>query len=371
MTARSRISLDVRKLGDTGVGRAASGLVAGLASSSRSIDFSWELLGHAHRWEYLGAAPIGTKRTDVRFGVYSPWQHAEIGVRVFETRADLFHATHFVAPLLLPRRTRLVVTIHDVAFLQRPDFATRRTFSLFFLQVYRVLMHLAAWRADTIIVGTKATKSELDQFLPLSHGKIQILNNAIDLSRFSKVSFDYKKNVILFVGRLSRRKGIDTLVLAFASNPKLHDFKLVFVGEDHGNDTSLVRKLVVTLGLQERVIWTGAISDRELLTWYQEARVVAFPSRLEGFGYPVVEAMAMGIPCVASDLPCIREVADGSALLVTPGDFSSLGFALERACYDDGLRADLIARGVVCASRYSLDRIGDKALDIYQQTLSK
>jgi glycosyltransferase involved in cell wall biosynthesis len=371
MTIRARFSVDVRKLGDTGVGRSASGLVAGIASSSEARQYAWELLGHPDRWKHLRASPIGTKRTNVRFGVYSPWQQAEVAIRVLESRADLLHTTHFTAPLVLPRRTRLIVTIHDVAFFHNPEFAIRTTFPSLRLGAYRILMHLAAWRADTIIVGTRATKAELEHLLPFSHGKIEILPNAIDLSRFSPSSSRSDHKIILYVGSISLRKGIDVLARSFAKNPRFRDFKLVLVGPDHGNYGLSIRRLVVALGVEDRVIFTGAISDPELLSWYRMARVVALPSRLEGFGYPVVEAMAMGVPCVASDLPCIREVADGGALLVAPGEFPALSFALERACYDDGLRSDLVARGFVRASRFSLGRVGDMALGIYQQTLSK
>lgn len=370
MTAdRRTIAIDARKLGDTGVGRSASGLVAGLATTPGANDFAWRLLGHRNRWQHLGTTPPGTRLTHIHSGVYSPWQHAEVALRLFQRGADLLHATHFTTPLILAQHTRLIVTIHDAAFLDRPDFATGSHLSAMRLGAYRVLMHLAAWRADTIIVGTRATEADLARLLPSSRGKVRVLPNGIDLARFQPSAMSGTDEVILFVGTLSRRKGIDTLVQAYASRPALRRHRLVLVGPDHTEDALALRQLVARLGIEDRVVLTGTIPDDALLEWYRRARVVTLPSLLEGFGYPVVEAMAMGVPCVASDLPPIREVAAGAALLVPPGDVTALGEALERACFENPLRTDLIARGLARAPDFSLERIGAQALAIYRDVL--
>ena len=369
MTERPRITIDVRKLGDTGVGRSASGLVAGLATTPGANDFTWRLLGHRDRWQHLGTTPPGTRLTNLHSGVYSPWQHPEVALRLFQRGADLLHATHFTTPLVLPRHTRLVVTIHDAAFLDRPDFATGSHLPAIRLSAYRVLMHLASRRADTIIVGTRATEADLARLLPSSRGKVRVLPNGIDLARFDPDATTSSDEVILFVGTLSRRKGIGTLVQAYASRPALRRHRLVLVGPDHTDDASALRQLVARLGIEDRVVLTGTIPDDALLEWYRRARVVTLPSLLEGFGYPVIEAMAMGVPCVASDLPPIREVAGGAASLIPPGDVGALGEALERACFENPLRADLIARGLARVPDFSLERIGTQALAIYRDVL--
>jgi len=232
-----------------------------------------------------------------------------------------------------------------------------------------VLMHLAAWRADTIIVGTRATEADLARLLPSSRGKVRVLPNGIDLARFQPSVMSGTDAVILFVGTLSRRKGIDTLVQAYASRPALRRHRLVLVGPDHTGDALALRQLVARLGIEDSVVMTGTIPDDALVEWYRRARVVTLPSLLEGFGYPVVEAMAMGVPCVASDLPPIREVASGAALLVPPGDVTALGEALERACFENPLRTDLIARGLARAPDFSLERIGTQALATYREVL--
>jgi glycosyltransferase involved in cell wall biosynthesis len=124
------------------------------------------------------------------------------------------------------------------------------------------------------------------------------------------------------------------------------------------------------LGIRDRVVLPGPVaSDDELIQWYRRARAVVLPSFLESFGYPVLEAMALGIPCVTSDLPATREVSRGAALLVPPGNAGALGEALERACFDVPLRAELISKGLVRAPDFSLERIGTQALAIYREVL--
>jgi glycosyltransferase involved in cell wall biosynthesis len=146
-------------------------------------------------------------------------------------------------------------------------------------------------------------------------------------------------------------------------------FRLALVGPASA-DTRAFEAQIDRLGIRDRVVVPGPVaSDDDLIEWYRQARVVVLPSFLESFGYPVLEAMAMGIPCVASDLPATREVASGAALLVPPGDVTALGEALERACFENPLRTDLIARGLARAPDFSLERIGTQALATYREVL--
>ena len=105
------------------------------------------------------------------------------------------------------------------------------------------------------------------------------------------------------------------------------------------------------------------------MNWYRQAAVVVLPSHLEGFGLPILEAMAMGIPTVASTLPAIREVTDGASVLVPPGDIAGLADALSRVCADPGLRRDLVGRGLVRAEHYTVNRLGERAMTIYRELL--
>ncbi len=130
-----------------------------------------------------------------------------------------------------------------------------------------------------------------------------------------------------------------------------------------------MRAEVASLGIADRVTLTGPIPDAALHAWFRRARVITLPSYLEGFGLPVLEAMAMGIPCVATDLPVMREVPGGAALHVPPGDVAALRDALDRACGDEGLRTRMIDEGLSRARLYTVDRLGERAVAIYRDVL--
>ncbi|NBT27514.1 MAG: glycosyltransferase family 1 protein, partial [Actinobacteria bacterium] len=353
MTADHRtIAIDARKLGDTGVGRHIQGLLAGLGRLPDASSFGWRAFSTPDRWRHIRESPPGMARTMMHASPYSPLQHPEGYALLRRYPTDLFHATHFTTPLVLPRRTRLLVTIHDAHLLDRPDLVSDGRHSRFRLLAYRLLMNLAAHRANLITTVSHAGADDLRRLLPQTTNKLRVVPNSLDTSRFQHVSSlaGDADGVVLFAGSLTRRKGVGVLLEAFAANMTVRrSFRLALVGPASA-DTRAFEAQIDRLGIRDRVVVPGPVaSDDDLIEWYRQARVVVLPSFLESFGYPVLEAMAMGIPCVASDLPATREVASGAALLVPPGDVMALGEALERACFENPLRTDLIARGLARA----------------------
>jgi glycosyltransferase involved in cell wall biosynthesis len=373
MTAdRRTIAIDARKLGDTGVGRHIQGLLAGLAKLPDVSSFGWQAFSTPDRWRHIRESPAGMVRTTMHASPYSPLQHPEGYALLRQYPTDLFHATHFTTPLIIPRRTQLLVTIHDAHLLDRPDLVSDGKHSRVRLFAYRLLLNLAAHRADLISTVSHAGADDLRRLLPQTTNKLRVVPNSLDTSRFQPVSSleGDADGVILFAGSLTRRKGVGVLLEAFAANVTVRrSFRLALVGPASA-DARAFEAQVDRLGIRDRVVLPGPVaSDDDLIEWYRQARVVVLPSFLESFGYPVLEAMALGIPCVTSDLPATREVAAGAALLVPPGDVTALGEALERACFENPLRTDLIARGLARAPDFSLERIGAQALAIYRDVL--
>ena len=119
------------------------------------------------------------------------------------------------------------------------------------------------------------------------------------------------------------------------------------------------------LGLRDRVLFPGFVADADLPALYSAARVLAYPSIYEGFGLPMLEAMACGTPVVTSTASCMPEVAGDAALLVPPTDVDALAAALDRALTDEALRADLIARGRTRARQFSWAKSAQQLLEIY------
>jgi glycosyltransferase involved in cell wall biosynthesis len=368
-----RIGIDARKLGDTGVGRYAQSLLAGLARANGADALDWTVYSNPHRWHHAESLLARTTRRSIRSGSYSPLQHLEFAALLAREPVDLLHAAHFTIPLLVPQHTRLVVTIHDAAFAERPDLIPSEHRSPLRLAVYRLLLRLAARAADLICADTAAAASSIQRTLPASRGKTRVLSPGVDvdlLARTSTTADMAHRDSILFVGTITARKGVRELIQAFHhSRPHRDHLSLVLVGSHASAYGRAMHALVRSLDLTSSVQFTGPISDDALLAWYRRARAVVLPSFLEGFGLPVVEAMAAGVPCVASDIPSIREVTAGAALLIPPGDAPALRDALDRACFDHPLRQELITRGHRRASAFSLERMGQAALALYQDVL--
>lgn len=372
MSVPAQIAIDARKLRDTGVGRYITQLLDGLGRVPDAIGYQWRGFAHHGGWDHAVRTPPGLARVTVRAGGYHPAQHLEMGAHLLANPPDLFHATHFTMPLIIPRRTRVVVTIHDVAFFQKPALARRGVGQVARLATYRLMMRLAAWRADVVCTVTAAAANDIVAALPYARGKVRVLPNSTALGPGDGPPPGTATDTILFVGMVSARKGVLDLVRAYAHSPDaMRACRLVIVGPGHDDYVRAVRDEVARLGLTDRVTLTGPLPDAALHEWFRRARVITLPSYLEGFGLPVLEAMAMGIPCVATDLAPMVEVSGGAALHVPPGDIVSLADALARSCADDQLRATMIERGLARARLFTVEKMGERALTIYRDTLGR
>lgn len=375
---RVSVGIDVRKLGDSGVGRYVESLLAGLARSSPSLALT--VHGSADRWHLLGEVPAQTQRLTVCAGVYDPRQHLEFWRQLRQSPPAIFHAPHFTAPLILPRSTRLVVTIHDVAFMERPDLVPeeRRGWQM---AVYRLVLTLAAHQADLICVDTQAAARSIIQNLSCTTGKVRVLYPGLDVARlattlnqgptYQNTGFTAEtRDALLFVGTITARKGVHELLRAFAlTRLRRNAVRLFIVGQNTSIYAYQAMQLVEDLGIGGQVVFTGPLPDEKLLLCFRKARALVLPSFLEGFGFPVLEAMAAGLPCVASAIEPVQEIADEAALFVPPGDVAALADALDRVWFDHDLQRELGARGRERANNFTIERMGQATAALYQSVL--
>ncbi|MAG35732.1 MAG: hypothetical protein CL878_05740 [Dehalococcoidia bacterium] len=368
------VGVDVRKAGDTGVGRYVEGLLEGLARQccppalvlyGRSWDRSLRTYAEARRTLYT-----------VRSGVYSPWQHLEFWRLLHRHSPPVFHAPHFTTPLVIPRPTKLLVTIHDVAFLQRPDLTPYEYRQPWRLLAYGLALKIAAFRADLILADTQAAARQIVRQLPDAGGKVRVLNPGVDLQRLAPsgradpISAGGPQDTLLFVGTITARKGVHELLEAFArTQARRKGTHLVLVGQNRSAYARQAIQRARQLDIARQVIFAGPLPDKQLMMCYRRARAVVEPSHLEGFGFPVVEAMAAGIPCVASAIGPLQEVTDGAALLVPPGDVPALTDAVDQVCFDAGLSQELSKKGRERAAHFSLERMGEAAMAIYREAM--
>lgn len=271
------------------------------------------------------------------------------------------------APTLLvpPRRpgVGLVVTVHDVVPWTHPETLTPRG-----VRFHRRMGRRTAVEADLVVTPTEAVARQVRDILqpncPVTavHAGRSTLPVPDDAAE-RRVRMGAVGPYVLFVGTAEPRKGLDVLIRAMA-DPDLREYRLVVVGPTGWGKVS-VADLALRGGIEDRVTVTGRISDEDVGAAYDGASVVALPSRAEGFGLPVLEAMSAGAPVVASDIPALAEVAGQAALLVPVGDETALARAIAAASAAGPERDELVRRGHARAAEFSWEAAAERLWTLY------
>jgi glycosyltransferase involved in cell wall biosynthesis len=284
---------------------------------------------------------------------------------------DLVHSTTFCTPPLSSRK-RLVVTIYDLSFMVHPEFHID-------VNVQHCLAgtRAALERADAILAISEHTRRDLVDRLgarperiivtPLAHDPTyRPVTDALQLASVQR-RYDLPERFVLFVGTLEPRKNLMRLVHAYANLPAplRRDVSLVIAGGAGWLSESL-RREVAHRGLVDRVRFIGYVRDEDMASLYSLATVFVYPSLYEGFGLPVLEAMACGVPVLTSNVSSLPEVAGGAAVLVTPTDVDAITDGLTQLLDDGALAAKLVARGLEWSSNFSWDRCARETLAVYE-----
>jgi glycosyltransferase involved in cell wall biosynthesis len=265
--------------------------------------------------------------------------------------------THFLYVIPPVWRGPALLTVHDLSFERQPELMTARDRVLF-----RSLVPGSARRAERILTGSEHTKRDLLEHYGLPEEKVVVTPYGVDPA-FGPDGGKRSEGqpYVLLVGAIQPRKDPLTALEALARlDPEL---RLVFAGpEKQGGDD--VRRTIARLGLERRVDLLGHVEKPRLAELYRGAACLVFPSRYEGFGLPVVEAMACGTPVVATRAGSIPEVAAGSAVLVEPGDPAALAEGVERALAE---RESLTAAGFERARQFSWTETARSTLALYEE----
>ncbi|MBI3733361.1 MAG: glycosyltransferase family 4 protein [Chloroflexi bacterium] len=300
------------------------------------------------------------------------WEQTALPLATFTERLSLLHALAFVRPVIAA--CPVVITIYDLSFERMPE-----RFPLFQRLYLRSLTRYSARRAARLITISESTKNDVVQFCGVPPDKVVVTYCGVDepyrpLSTGEVERFRAEKGLpahfILYLGTLEPRKNVANLVRAYAALPRNGPErpKLVIAGgKGWGYDD--VFAAVEQTGVQSDVIWAGYVPQSELPLWYNSADLFVFPSWFEGFGLPVLEAMACGVPAITSNVSSLPEVAGDAALTVPPADTRALSEAMERALYDLPLRAQMRERGLRQAQSFSWKRTARQTADVYQQVL--
>jgi glycosyltransferase involved in cell wall biosynthesis len=287
--------------------------------------------------------------------------------------ADVLHAT-YVAPFGLP--CPLVLAVHDVSFRRFPELSSLRDRLLF-----RTLVPYSLRRAHAVVTCSNHARLEIHHFFPSISAEVHAVPLAAS-SRFRAPQSDETlvrvrrrygtgDRFVLTAGTAHPRKNLARLVRAFATVVAQHpQCRLVVCGASAEGARS-IRQVAAECGVQASVVFPGYLDDDELTVLYAAAAVFAYPSLYEGFGLPVLEAMASGTPVVASHATSLPEVAGDAALLVDPLSTSAIASAISRVLDDRKLADDLAARGLARARAFSWSETANRTAAVYRQVTTR
>jgi len=301
------------------------------------------------------------------------WEQFTLPSLIRQKHIDVLHSPANVLPELLPRTSAGVVTLHDLAFLRFPKVLTRakrlyhRTFTIRSLQ-----------RATMIISVSESTKQDAIELVGIPAGHLQTVYSSID-ERFSSMAAEEEINAfrqkhglsedfLLYLGTLEPRKNITTLIEAYAYLRRAYarTEKLILAGGKGWLYEAIYEK-IAQLGLQGEVIFPGFVAESEQKLWYSAASAFVYPSLYEGFGLPVVEALACGIPVVTSNVSSLPEAGSDIALCVEPYSVEAMAEALYQALTDQAFRQRCRAMAAVAAQRFSAQAMAERTVGVYEQ----
>jgi glycosyltransferase involved in cell wall biosynthesis len=272
-------------------------------------------------------------------------------------------------------RVPYIITVHDLiryldldgeeTFIYRPN---RRD------QHYLHLDYEGIRKAMRIIAVSQSTKDDLIHCLDIPDKRISVVYEGIDHSLFQPVSHRiYNYPYILFVSTEHPRKNFTTLLKAFSqlkSEPRFKELKLVKVGNAGGQESdfrSQTMDVVESLHLSTEVIFTDFVPEADLPAYYSGAEVFVLPSLYEGFGFPVLEAMACGCPVITSNTSSLPEVVGKAGIMVDPYNTDSLTQAMRQVLTDSELSNNMIRKGLAQAKRFSWEKTARETLEVYNK----
>lgn len=376
------IAIDARMLLPqmTGVGRYLYGLAQGLErvlredSDVEQVEFwlqaglpqehpIWQLQSPRMRMRAIAARHMSLRQQWV----------APIEAR--RRKPALYHCPHFDLPVLTPGK--IVVTIHDLKYLAQPQFFARQAHARRLLM--RLMMGAAVQRAQLVITDAEYTRRDLAQRLNVPMKKTRPIPLGVEARYQPQIPpqaiqemrqrYHLAENYLLFIGERRPHKNIPGLLRAFAIFQKTSQlpYQLVIAGKKYAQYDEPER-LAQALGLEGAVRFLDYVADDELPALYSGAKALALLSLYEGFGLPILEAMACGTPVVAANRTALPEVCGQAGLLVEPFDAQQAALALIEVA-EGQQRQEWIEKGLAWARRFTWEACAHKTLEVYLEAM--
>jgi glycosyltransferase involved in cell wall biosynthesis len=351
--------------------KAGTGVYAArlLEQFANRLDLQMDVLNGSSRVRRVGLATSALRAAGDIF-----WTHVRLPSLLWKGGADLLHAPAFIAPVASP--CPMVITIHDVTYLLYSSH-----FSNWWTAYMRLVMPPAVRSAAAIICGSENSKRDIVNAYGIGSEKVRVVPYGVDHERFHPgvtldthwaQSIGIRDGYVLHVGTFSHRKNIPTLLHAVAhlrAKGKWGNRQVVLAGSQNlsikgGHE---VFDTIRELDLGDTVVLTGHMPDQHIPGLYAHASMLVMPSLYEGFGFPVLEAMAVGTPVVCSNTSSLPEVAGDAAVFFPPQDQHAIACALEDLIQDPSAGEQLRRKGIERARQFTWQRTAEQTIEIYRQ----
>lgn len=256
---------------------------------------------------------------------------------------------------------RHIVTVHDLIPLHFPQKLSR------FTAYYKYYIPQVLKQAQHIICDSHATAQDVHQFCHISANKMTVIPLAYDATKYYPMNLP-TSNYFIYTGRHDPHKNLPNLISAFASLPNYNDYELWLVGPPNMYTPDLIKQ-VKELGLQSQIKFLGYVSETELPILINQAIALVLPSLWEGFGLPVLEAMACGTPVITSNLSSLPEVAGDAAILINPNNVAEIRDAMHSVVSNLDFRSQLRSASLIRASQFSWAKTGEATINVLQKYL--
>ena len=391
-----RIGIDIRPLQKAskhrGIGSYLRNLVEILLSIDHENDYIFYSLQNGTSLNMRESYPHATKSKKwIEHTLYRPkrperlhwlWDRLFLHKALNKDNINLFHANEITSwpSHFLAKRYKYVVTVHDmIPFIFWNSY--KNTYSFDYRLALKQGLRLLK-RADMIISPSEATKKDILRYVKLPPDRIKVIyegvrNDLFPLNREEarktiEKEFGIKSDYILYIGGADFRKNIHNLLVGFGRFLERHHtmHSLVLAGEvferTYLSEVKAVFESIEKLRLEKHIKVLGFISDQYINYLYSGADLFVFPSLYEGFGLPVLEAMACGTPVVTSHVSSLPEIAGNAALLIDPHDVDNTANAIYNVLTDNGLRKDLIHKGLERAKQFTWEKTARETLAVYK-----
>lgn len=363
-----RIGIDARSLQGTelGIGR----YLANLIKYYPQLDKANEYVLYFDR-EVRSRIPAGMAAKVLRFpGIKhsAAWVNIRLPIELSINKIDLFHSPFYGLPFI--KICPMIFTVHDIIFEVHPEWYPPA--KRMFLQLFS---RWASRSARKIIAVSEHSKRDFIERYSVDEGRIEVIYEAADgifrqVSDNDKMSvvkqrYNIKKEFVLCVGAINRRKNVTRLLEAFRKLKKSNlDMQLVLVGRIFWPFADL-KRMIDELDLMHDVIHLENIPDEDLLYLYNAAEAMVYPSLYEGFGLPLVEAMACGTPIIASNATSIPEVVGDAGVLFDPNSVDDIAEKMAIVLKDPRARSEMSGKSLERSKRFSWQEAAQRTISLY------